>query len=473
CEVTWAEKESFPRCPRCITYIRDLTSLAGIHCYNLADYIDSAVQAKIASEVDSLTFEQLKGYVWNGLSLGVYAVPATRWRLRAHDIGKHPDGLAVMAGFIRGGAVWASCMEKLLAIFDPDVLVMLNGLFMEERVTWELAKRQGRRTVCFERGRDAGTVFLTHNQSAPRYDVSATWQQARGAPLTEVERKEIMVVMQRRVRGEQLIETYWAAKESDLDRISQQLNLERNVPLAVLFTNVAWDTAMQDRDTIFDGMMDWLRCTIELFEAHPGWMLLIRIHPAETQVPGRESFDRVGEWIRQEFRRLPANIRVVLPGVPADSYALMNFARVGLVYASTMGLELAVTGMPVVVAGAAHYSGKGFTYDPSTREEYAHQVVSLMRGEQPVQRTEQVELALRYAHLFFLRRTFSMTVLDEPAEARPRLSYASLAELMPGRQKALDVICDGIMHGTEFELRRNEGSSAMAGQGSTGHSPMI
>ncbi|MBI4402330.1 MAG: hypothetical protein HY581_11945, partial [Nitrospirae bacterium] len=133
CEVTWAEKESFPRCPRCITYIRELTSLAGIHCYNLADYIDSAVQAKIASEVDSLTFEQLKGYVWNDLPLGVYAVPATRWRLRAHDIGKHPDGLAVMAGFIRGGAVWASCMEKLLASFDPDVLVMLNGLFMEER----------------------------------------------------------------------------------------------------------------------------------------------------------------------------------------------------------------------------------------------------------------------------------------------------------------------------------------------------
>lgn len=454
CAVTWAERELFPRCPRCTAYVNDAAELAGIKSYNIAEEIDGFRGPTFLSETESLTLRELTEYVWNGLPLGRYAIPATRWRLRSDDISRHPDGQAVLSGFIRSGARWASGMERVLESFKPDVLVMLNGLFMEERVSWTLVQKQGRRSVFFERGRDAGTVFLSHEQSATRYDISESWERVGNIPLTTEERKNISEVMERRVRGEQLIETYWAVKESDQEKICRRLKLDRKTPVALLFTNVSWDTAMQDRDTIFDGMMDWLRYTIDIFRLHPEWALVIRIHPAETQVAGRESFERVGEWITQEFRPLPGNIRVVLPDVPIDSYVLMSLARLGLVYASTTGLEMAVTEVPVVVAGGAHYAGKGFTYDPSRREEYRKQVELLMQGDRSIPRAEQVELALRYAHLFFLRRMFPMTVLEEPVYARPRLAYESLGELVPGHRKVLDVICDGIMNGTEFELSR-------------------
>ncbi|MFO0733467.1 MAG: hypothetical protein U0361_21370 [Nitrospiraceae bacterium] len=44
-----------------------------------------------------------------------------------------------------------------------------------------------------------------------------------------------------------------------------------------------------------------------------------------------------------------------------------------------------------------------------------------------------------------------MTVLTEPAEARPIVAYSSLGELKPGASPILDLICEGILHGTSFE----------------------
>jgi hypothetical protein len=452
CEVAWAEKEFLPRCARCTEYVRDLAALGGLRSFAVKDYRDEAVGQRIEPELARMPIEALLRFEWKNLSLGAYAVPAARWRLRSHQIEQHPDGHAVLSGFIRSGAVWASGMERILDEFKPDVLVMLNGLFMEERVTWALAQARGLRCVFFERGRDAGTVFFSQGQSAPRYDVSRGWEMVQTVPFPEEERARARAVIERRRRGEQLVETYWRERESDGGKISSQLGLPVGAPLAVLYTNVVWDTAMQDRDTIFDGMTAWLRHTIEIFRCHPEWMLVIRVHPAESQVAGRESYERVGDWVRREFDDVPDNIRIVLPETPIDSYALMSMAQVGLVYASTAGLELAVEGTPVVVAGDAHYRHKGFTHDPASVEEYDAMITTLMQGRRAIAREQQVDLALRYSHLFFLRRMYPMTVLQEPEDSRPRLAYESPDFLMPGRSRVLDLICDGILTGSEFEL---------------------
>jgi hypothetical protein len=165
---------------------------------------------------------------------------------------------------------------------------------------------------------------------------------------------------------------------------------------------------------------------------------------------GRESLDRIADWITETFRPLPSNVRVVPPNRPINSYALMDLAQVGLVYASTVGLELAVRGVPVLVAGTAHYGAKGFTYEPQQRGDYKRLLARLMSGERTIPPDQLRELAERYAHLFFLRRTLPVAVLHAPDPAHPQLTYRQASDLAPGTNKALDVICDGILHGSPF-----------------------
>jgi hypothetical protein len=451
CEVTWAERETWPRCARCSEYVREAASLAGLRLFDLNEYRNQASDEKSDRALADLSMAELQTFEWSGLPLGKFAIPPTRWRLRSHEIMRHPDGESVLRGFIRGGIRWAAAMEAVLTAFQPDVLVMLNGLFMAERVTWAIARKRGIRCVFFERGRDAGTVFLSHDQSAPRYDITETWQQVSSQPLDPADRQRIVGLLDRRARGEQMVETYWAAKESDEARIREQLRLRAQRPLAVLFSNVVWDTAMQDRDTLFAGMFDWIMETIRLFQEHPEWDLVMRIHPAETQVPGRESYDRVADWVGETIGTVPDNVRIILPEEPIDSYVLMRMATVGCVYASTVGLEMAAAGVPVVVAGDAHYSRRGFTRDPIDRADYRRCIVEEMSGNSSGSLDQSRELALRYAHVFFLRRMYPMTVLTEPAEARPILAYSSLLELVPGSKPILDLICEGILRGTSFD----------------------
>jgi len=63
---------------------------------------------------------------------------------------------------------------------------------------------------------------------------------------------------------------------------------------------------------------------------------------------------------------LPTNVRVVQADDPTSSYVFMDEAMLGFVYSSTVGLELAARGVPVLVAADTHYRGRGFTFDPNT-----------------------------------------------------------------------------------------------------------
>lgn len=64
---------------------------------------------------------------------------------------------------------------------------------------------------------------------------------------------------------------------------------------------------------------------------------------------------------------------------------------------------MAMGGLPVIVSGKTHYRGKGFTYDPESKEEY---LAMLASGKvKPLDRS-QVQKAKHYAYVFFFEYPF-------------------------------------------------------------------
>ena len=451
CEIDWREKVPVPYCGRCRASVLDLAKAAGVPSYTVADSFERESVRTVESTVASLPVDSLAEFQWNDSAIGRAALGNARWKLRTHFVDRHPKGREAMVDFVRSGIRWTDGMTRILDRYRPDVVVMLNGMFLPERLTAELATERGARLVFFERGRDAGSVFLSHERAAPKYDISAAWDDAGQESLLPHEDEAITQLVGRRSRGEKVIETYWAAGETEKSPLAEVLNIPDPSRVAVLYTNVIWDTAMQDRDIVFPDMFAWLERAIDLFAKRPDWTLIVRVHPAETQLTGRESYDRVADWIAKKYPQPPRNLRVVPPAQPIDSYALMRLARIGLVYASTAGLELALHNVPLVVAGDAHYRGKGFTYDPVSADAFDETVSALLESR-PSGNGESSALARKYAHLFFLRRTFPASVVAEPVYARPRLAYSELDQLDPGKNPTLDVICEGILTGSEFVI---------------------
>jgi len=166
----------------------------------------------------------------------------------------------------------------------------------------------------------------------------------------------------------------------------------------LLPTNVLGDSLTLGRQKITSSMAEWVVDTIRYFLQKPNAQLVIRVHPGELKTHGTSMV----EVIEDNFARLPENIHLVRPEDPINTYDLIELASVGLVYTTTVGLEMAMAGLPVVVTGRTHYAQKGFTYDPVDWPAYQNMLDKILAKPREARLSpRQTEQAWLYAYLFF------------------------------------------------------------------------
>ena len=129
-----------------------------------------------------------------------------------------------------------------------------------------------------------------------------------------------------------------------LDATLEKLNLDPKRRRFVLYPNLMWDANSIKRATIFESPIHWIRHTIDWFKAHPASDLIIRIHPAEAVRGVSES---VANLVNEHCPSLPSNIKIIEANEEISSFNVQQITDVGLVYTSTVGMELALLGKPV------------------------------------------------------------------------------------------------------------------------------
>jgi hypothetical protein len=231
----------------------------------------------------------------------------------------------------------------------------------------------------------------------------------------------------------------------------KRLGLDSLKPTATLFTNVLGDTSLFESDRAFSSQAAWMIETIRQFASRPGNRLIIRIHPSEVRLRGREAREPMITQINGAYPELPNNISVIQPEDDISSYTLIDLSDLVLVYVSTIGLEAVLYGKSVVVAGRAHYIDKGFTLDVDDASRYGQLIdAGLAR---PALDPVKKELAWRYSNLYFRRFPISFPLMSYRSWPI-RLNFESLAALAPGENEELDLICRFITEST-FEDRIN------------------
>jgi hypothetical protein len=399
------------------------------------------------TRVDNLSGSDLSKLEHRGLPIGKYVANSARWFLCVSDLDGCADGEAVMRAFAKSALVLAEAAPGLLDRVAPRVVLLLNGLFFAERIVKAEAERHGIRVVSYERGFIPDTLCFSEDVPG-YYDIGPLWERIKDTPLTPAQETQLDAYLADRCKGRRSPFNYWPTLTEDEREILSSLQLAPERPTAVLFTNITWDSAAQDRDQAFPDMYAWVVESIRLFASRPHAQLVVRVHPAEVRVPGWETRDPVAVRLRATFPTLPANVRVVLPESDVSSYSLMRLSRCGLAYSSTAGLEMAMEGTPVVAAGIVHYRGRGFTLDLSSAAEYA-QVVdrALEDGRDPEVRAR----ARRYGYALFFRYFHPFPIVAEsPPDFIPTLRASDPAVLDPGGDPTLDRICRTILTGGDF-----------------------
>lgn len=438
-------------CHSCREYASGSIRAAGFDSIALHDVLDVAVTVKLARQrvADLATVAECEAYVDQGLALGRLVRVSVAWFLSRGTLADTPETVAAFRSFLVSGIVVARGLRNILQRTAPQRVFMLNGTFFAESIMAALATERGIPFGTYEKGFIHDGLVMTPGASASRLEVpDSAWTAARATALTDHESEAIDAYLGDRRQGGGSLDNFWRVRVEDLDRIRRELRLEPGRPLVVMFCNILWDSAVMGRDLAFPSMGAWVTEGIHWAVSHPEIDLVIRIHPAEIQLRNHPTRERMADHIAAHVASLPPNVRVIDAEDPISSYVLMDVATLGLVYTSTVGLELAARGVPVLVAASTHYRGRGFTTDPETAGDYWEAADHIL-AEPPsdAERDRSRELAKRYAVLFFFRFHNVLQAVTEDGRSRPRIRATSASDLDPGVDPALDRIVSGILDG--------------------------
>jgi hypothetical protein len=282
----------------------------------------------------------------------------------------------------------------------PDLVITPNGSILEMGAIYQAARHLDIPVVTYEFGEQRQRIWLAHNDEVMLQHTDALWDAAKDQPLTNEQLGQIQSLYSSR-QNASLWENFsrrWQGEPSQGGAQARQaLGLDHR-PIVLLAANVIGDSLTLGRQVFSQDMTEWLQRTLRNFSQRPGTQLVVRIHPGERYTKGPS----VADVIKAVMPDLPENIRLVAASDPVNTYDLIDLADVGLVYTTTVGMEMAMSGAPTIVAGQTHYRGKGFTYDPDNWESFFETLNQLLQDPQRSRlENHQVELAWRYAYRFF------------------------------------------------------------------------
>jgi hypothetical protein len=283
----------------------------------------------------------------------------------------------------------------------PDVVLIPNGLILEMGIVFRVARYLNIDAVTYEFNDQREQIWIAQNSSIMQQDTDYIVDTRCHLPITD-EMFERVADLENARRGARV----WGKSKRLWQYVSSQgaqetrkmLKLDER-PVVMLAANVLGDSLTLGRDIFAASMTEWITKTVQYFANQTDVQMVIRVHPGEKLVPQAKS---MGTVVREALPELPSHIHVIGALDKINTYDLIEIADVGLAYTTTVGLETAMNGRPVISCGQTHYRSRGFTLDPNSWDDYYATLEKVLADIPAYQLNEkQTEFAWNYAYRFF------------------------------------------------------------------------
>lgn len=282
----------------------------------------------------------------------------------------------------------------------PDVVIVPNGLILEFGAVHAAAKAAGIPVVSYEFGEQQERIWLARDKAVMLQDTDAMWAQKGKEPFGKAQKAKVKELFAARQQADLFSNFYrrWQDVPSEgAQKVRKKLGLDGR-PMVLLAANVIGDSLTLGRAIFSGNMSEWLKRSLNYFAERVDVQLVVRIHPGERNLSGPS----VADLVHDALPELPEHIEIVGAEDPINTYDLIQAADLGLVYTTTVGLEMAMSGLPVIVVGQTHYRGKGFTLDPYDWDSYASMLSGALADLASVAPSgEKIDMAWHYAYRFF------------------------------------------------------------------------
>lgn len=435
-------------CKSCFKPADAMYRAFGLRVHRYRELVSAAERQRAKTVSQTLPFPEIGRYSLDGIAVGEHALAgALRFYARGTLAGE-PYAEAVLRRYLEAALLTTYAVRRLLETFDFESAVFHHGIYVPQGLVGEVCRQMKIRVVNWNPAYRKRCFIFSHGDTYHHTLMSepvSKWEKIRWDSRMET---ELMDYLRSRWRGTNDWIWYHDRPQEDLDYISRQTGVDFSRPCVGMLTNVMWDAQLHYPANVFPNMLDWVLKTIDYFSRRPELQLLIRVHPAEIRgsLPSQQL---VVDEIKKVFPVLPKNVFIIPPESQISTYAAMTACDAVIIYGTKTGVELTSIGINVIVAGEAWVRNKGITLDASSVEDYFRLLDRLPFRKSLDEAT--VRRARRYGYHFFFRRMIPVEFM-EPAGGNLtyKMRLSGLLDLEPGRSRGLDIICDGILKGTDF-----------------------
>lgn len=439
-----------PYCSTCFPNGKKMFEPLGLPIYWYSQLVRKEQIDEAQRISQSLPYEGIEDFRLDDLAVGEHAMAGALRYFARGDLHDEPSGESILRLYLKSALLSVYVIRALLKLNKYDVVCFNHGIYAPQGLIGEVCRHENVRVVNWNPAYRKHSFVFSHNDSYHHTMITESVKQWENLKWSQHLKVPLLEYLESRKTGTQDWIWFHEKPEEKLVQISEEIGVDFSRPVIGALTSVMWDAKLHYKANAFPNMIDWIKSTVEYFSKRPDLQLLIRVHPAEIRgtLPSRQPL--MGE-IQRLFPVLPSNVFVIPPESQVSTYAIMEQCDSVIIYNTKTGIEASSMGVPVIVAGEAWIRNKGFTLDASSPETYNILLDRLPLSERLS--VDQLERARKYAFHFFFRRMIPLPFISpvEPKAAKMQLNINSLDDLLPGKYKGLDIVCDGILHNTDFE----------------------
>ncbi len=420
----------------------------GLPVHRYSEFVTAEDRQNAATISSSVPFTEIGKYTLDGIAVGEHALAGALRFYGRGNLEKERYAEPVLRRYFQAALLTTYAIRRLLKEFNFECALFHHGIYVPQGLIGEVCRQMKVRVVNECAAYRRKTFIFSHGETYHHTLMSepvSKWENIAWDARLET---ELMDYLKSRWYGTRDWVWFQENPVEDLNVIKQELGADFSRPCIGLLTNVMWDAQLHYPANAFPSMLAWVLQTIDYFSRRPELQLIIRVHPAEILgvVPSRQP---IIDEIKKAFPSLPGNIFIVPPESKASTYTVMMQCDAAIIYGTKTGVELSCMGIPVIVAGEAWVRNKGITIDASSTEDYIKILDKLPLKQRLDEAT--VKRARKYAYHFFFRRMIPIEFM-EPTGTRPIYNnqLGALQDLSPGHYRGLDIICEGILKGTDY-----------------------
>jgi hypothetical protein len=435
-------------CSECYRAGKALIEASGFPYQNMGEWVPPSRRAHFRALAGETALADVPSWRYKGVPVGQYALSSTIRYLKGREKTQTGDYDRILREYFYSGLVCAEAAAGAIEELEATHVLMQHGIYVDWGPAFGLALSADIPVARWMRGYLRNHL---HMRTSMRDDIKHIhylgddkWRTRASRPLSPLEETRLDRYMDERALGTKSSQQLFDEAPLGVETISECLDLPTDKQVWGIFPHLTWDGVFAFEPIPFRDPTAWVLETVEAISELTDTTWIIKIHPAE-RVFG--TVRGVQQAISECFPKLPSHVRLIPAESGINTYGLLPLLNGGITIRGTVGLELAILGKPVILAGEAHYGAKGFTHDGHSREEYfalLRQASSLSPLSQ-----DQIDLARRYAHNFLIERQIPFEFVSGNGS---RLEFDSFDDLVPGRNAALDMICERITGGGEFIL---------------------